>query len=138
MGFSEPWYKPGWALCTQWVSWQHWVNPGKRGGMDGVFRGLFFSDIHSNSNRFSQIIKIGKKCKEKQFFCQAKLRLELTPWSPVPTSNFLLKSCFLKKKNWINFGNYFWENKAHIFITKYVTIEIFKNSDGSMFLGKSS
>ena len=28
-----------------------------------------------------------------------KLRLELTPWSPVPPSNFLLKSCFLLKKN---------------------------------------
>ena len=32
----------------------------------------------------------------------------------------------------------FQENKAHIFITKYVQIEIFKNSDWSMFLGKSS
>ena len=31
-----------------------------------------------------------------------------------------------------------WENKAHIFITKYVQIEMFKNRDVSMFLGKSS
>ena len=35
-------------------------------------------------------------------------------------------------------GNFFWEHKEHIFITKYVQIEIVKNSDWSMFLGKSS
>ena len=33
---------------------------------------------------------------------------------------------------------FFVENKAHIFLTKYVQIEIFKNSDWSMLLGKSS
>ena len=34
------------------------------------------------------------------------------------------------------FWDFFWENKAHIFITKYVQIEIFKNSDWSMFQAK--
>ena len=33
---------------------------------------------------------------------------------------------------------FFWENKAHMFITKYVQIGIFQNSDWSRFLGKSS
>ena len=63
-----------------------------------------------------------------------RLRLELTPWSPVPPSNFLLKSCFLKKKIFFEkMWEFFWENKAHIFIPKYVQIGIFQNSDWSMF-----
>ena len=38
---------------------------------------------------------------------------------------FLKKTFFFGRKG----GNSFWENKAHIYITKYVLIEIFKNSD---------
>ena len=46
---------------------------------------------------------------------------------------------FNKKKHffWRKCGNFFWQNKAHIFIPKNVQIGIFKNSDWSMFLGKS-
>ena len=46
---------------------------------------------------------------------------------------FSLKKKVLKKEK----VGFFWENKAHIFITKYVNIEILKKSDRSMFSGKS-
>ena len=44
---------------------------------------------------------------------------------------------YLKKKKLRKCDDFFWENKAHIYITKYVEIGIFKNSDWSMFLSKS-
>ena len=47
---------------------------------------------------------------------------------------FSLKINFFKE----NLGFFFWKNKAHLFLTKYVQIEIFENSDWSMFLVKSS
>ena len=78
-----------------------WVNPSKRGWMDGVFRGLagllrgisrgrclskilspasprkpcpsrlFYLDLHSISNRFSPLSKIATKCEEETIFCMA-------------------------------------------------------------------
>ena len=49
-----------------------WVNPSKRGGMDGVFWGLFYSDLHSFSKRFFHLSKIVIRCRAETFFARLK------------------------------------------------------------------